>query len=168
MTQGCQEAKIVDTMSPNVNLILAVVQIVWLLVLTAFFWRIYSHYNRLIKISSGKSLQTVIDNLLQELALAKSNITYLQKKCDTIDQEGKLHIQRIGLVRFNPFKDTGGDQSFIVALLDGNNTGVVISGLYSRAGTRWYTKKLIAGKPIEHNLSEEEQQAIKEANILTK
>ena len=88
---------------------------------------------------------------------------FLKKYCDTIEKEGKFHIQKVGLLRFNPFKDTGGDQSFILSLLDGKNTGVIISGLYSRSGTRWYAKKVVAGKAVEHELSEDEKRALREA-----
>ena len=66
-------------------------------------------------------------------------------------------------VRFNPFKDTGGDQSFIISLVDGNDTGGIISGLYARTGTRWYAKKIVKGKSAEHELSDEEKKALKEA-----
>jgi len=82
--------------------------------------------------------------------------------------DGSLHIQKIGLVRFNPFKDTGGDQSFILSLLDAHNTGVVISGLYSRTGTRWYAKKVVVGKGSEHELSDEEVKAVHQARIIGK
>ena len=69
----------------------------------------------------------------------------------------------MGLLRFNPFKDTGGDQSFILSLVNGKDTGVIISGLYSRSGTRWYAKRVVDGKSVDHELSEEEKKALKEA-----
>ena len=72
------------------------------------------------------------------------------------------------MLRFNPFKDTGGDQSFIISLVDSYNTGVVISGLYSRSGTRWYAKQVIDGKGVEHELSTEENKAIHLARIVEK
>ncbi len=56
-------------------------------------------------------------------------------------------IQRTGLVRYNPFEDTGGNQSFAVALLDANGDGVVVSSLHARNGTRIYAKA-IAGGPL--------------------
>jgi hypothetical protein len=80
----------------------------------------------------------------------------LQKICD-------ISITKVGVVRFNPFKDTGGDQSFAIALMDSNNNGLVISSLYSREGTRIYTKPIEAGKSINYNLSDEEQEAINKA-----
>lgn len=101
--------------------------------------------------------------LLRDVSVAKKDIENLKLYCDKIQREGVLHIQKIGLVRFNPFKDTGGDQSFILSLVDGNNTGVIISGLYSRSGTRWYAKRVVKGKSLEHELSDEEKKALKEA-----
>ena len=69
---------------------------------------------------------------------------------------------RVGVVRFNPFPDTGGDQSFAVALLDGHDDGIVLSGLHSRAGCRVYAKP-VAGGTSTYNLSQEEQRAIQQS-----
>lgn len=135
----------------------------WLFILTIFIFRIYSHYNRLTKGISNKTLKSILDHLLSDLEISKKDIEILTKRCDTIEKEAKFHIQKIGLLRFNPFKDTGGDQSFILALLDYQDCGVVISGLYSRSGTRWYAKKVKNGKGVDHNLSDEEKNALKEA-----
>ena len=104
-----------------------------------------------------------MENLLKDMDLAKKDIDSLRLYCDKIQKDGSLHIQKIGLTRFNPFKDTGGDQSFILSLADGNDTGVIISGLYARSGTRWYAKRIVKGKSIEHELSEEEKKVLKEA-----
>ena len=93
--------------------------------------------------------------------MAKKDIDFLKSYCDKIQRKGLFHIQKIGLVRFNPFKDTGGDQSFILSLVDGNDTGVIISGLFARTGTRWYAKRIVKGKSLEHDLSEEEKKALK-------
>lgn len=139
--------------------------IVWIAVLTFFFWSLSGHYNNLVKTTNKKTLQTVLDSLISEIQLAKKDIANLSKTCDTIIEEGRLHIQKIGLLRFNPFKETGGDQSFILALLDENDNGVVLSGLYSRAGMRWYAKKIKQGKGLDHNLSEEEKEAIRQAMV---
>ena len=109
--------------------------------LSFFFWRILQHYNRLNKGSKRKNFKTVFDDLLKDVELAKKDIEYLKQYSVQLEKEGLLHIQKVGLVRFNPFKDTGGDQSFILSLIDGKDTGVIISGLYSRSGTRWYAKK---------------------------
>ena len=150
-------------MAVDLVLVALGVVILWLLVLTIFFWRTLSHYNNLTKGVSEKSLKSVLEKLLKENDLNRKDIEYLKGYCAKIEKEGLLHIQKVGLVRFNPFKDTGGDQSFILSLIDGNDTGVIISGLYSRSGTRWYAKKVAEGKGTEHELTEEEKKALKEA-----
>ena len=144
-------------------LILAVI-FVWLVSLSFFFWRILSHYNKLAKGVSEKSLRVVLEELLKDTELNKKDIDYLKEYSARIEKDGLLHIQKVGLIRFNPFKDTGGDQSFILSLVDGKDTGVVISGLYSRSGTRWYAKRVVSGKGVDYELSEEEKKSLKEAS----
>lgn len=146
-----------------VVLIVFAILVLWLLLVTVFAVRLSNHYNLLVKDSNKRTLQTILEGLLKDVDESKKGIEMLKERCDTIVRDGNFHIQKIGLLRFNPFKDTGGDQSFILALLDGQDTGVVISGLYSRAGTRWYAKKIKEGKGVEHELSDEEKQAIKSA-----
>lgn len=140
-----------------------VIALVWLMVLTFLLLKSISHYTNLVRGSNNQNLKIILEGLLKGLDVARKDINVLISRCDKIDKESLLHIQKIGLLRFNPFKDTGGDQSFILALLDNNDTGVVISSLYSRSGMRWYAKKIIGGKATEHELSDEEKKAIKEA-----
>lgn len=148
--------------------IVVIVLSVWLVVITFFFWKLASHYNNLVKGANNQTLSSVLEKQMQDITLAKKDIAFLQEKCDRIEKEGRLHIQKIGLLRFNPFKDTGGDQSFILALVDGQDTGVVISGLYSRSGTRWYAKKVLQGNSVDHILSAEEKKALQEATHIRK
>ena len=135
----------------------------WLFTLSVFVFKTLSHYNNLTKGITRKNLNAVLENFIKDMGMVKSDVDYLKAYCDKIQKEGLLHIQKVGLLRFNPFKDTGGDQSFILSLVDANDTGVVISGLYSRSGTRWYAKRVISGKSTDHELSEEEKKALKEA-----
>jgi len=152
-------------MSTNIIFFVLALIFVWLLSLSFFFWRILQHYNRLTNGVSEKGLKAVLDNLLKESELNKKDIEYLKEYSARIEKDGLLHIQKVGLIRFNPFRDTGGDQSFILSLIDGNDNGVIISGLYSRSGTRWYAKRVANGKGIEHELSEEEKKALREASV---
>ena len=145
--------------------IIIVILGVWLGVLTWMYRKMQMHYNSLIKATNKQSLQDILGVLLKQLGTAKKDIEILRARCDTIEKEGKLHIQKIGLLRFNPFEDTGGNQSFIIALVDSNNTGVIISGLYARAGTRWYAKRVVKGKGVEHELSEHEKKALNNAEL---
>lgn len=150
--------------SDIISIILCFVAL-WLFILTILLWKTISHYNKLSQGIKNKDFKNIMENLLKDIDVAKKDIENLKAYCDRINKEGHLHIQKIGLVRFNPFKDTGGDQSFILSLVDGNNTGVIISGLYARSGTRWYAKRVVSGKSLEHDLSEEEKRSLKEVNL---
>lgn len=132
-------------------------------IMSVFLWKALSHYNKLVQGLADKNFKSLIENILKDIHIAKRDIDYLKSYCDKIQKDGLLHIQKIGLIRFNPFKDTGGDQSFILSLVDGNDTGVIISGLYARTGTRWYAKRVVKGRSLEHELSAEEKNALKAA-----
>lgn len=151
------------TMLYNFVILSFIVLAIWLIVLTIAFFKMLAYYNKLTKGLTDQSLKSVLESLMKHANSAKNDIDHLKSYCDKMQRDGLLHVQKIGLLRFNPFKDTGGDQSFILSLTDANDTGVVISGLYSRSGTRWYTKKVISGRGVEHDLSEEEKKALKEA-----
>lgn len=140
---------------------LLILGLTWLGIVTFYLRRIMQHYQTLTRGVNKKNLEFVLENLTKDTDQAKKNISNLISRCDTIEKNETYHIQKIGLLRFNPFKDTGGDQSFILTLSDANNTGVVITGLYSRSGLRWYAKSIFEGKGVEHELSEEEKKALK-------
>ncbi len=136
----------------------------WLAFLTYSF---YKQNSKILTISKGSSDLSIIDILNKVVGKQAA----LDKKIDTIEKnveglifDSKFYIQKIGLVRFNPFNDTGGDQSFILALTNFEDSGVVISGLHTRNGTRWYAKKVVKGKGVEHELSDDEIKAIKNAS----
>jgi len=86
----------------------------------------------------------------------------LKKSVEKISQKSKASVQKVGMVRYNPFSDVGGDQSFSIALLDGENNGIVITSLFSRDGNRVYGKSVKNGKS-EYSLSSEEKKAIEKA-----
>ncbi len=71
-------------------------------------------------------------------------------------------VRHVGLVRFSPFHDTGGDQSFALALLDGRGDGVVLTGLHSRHDSRLYAKP-IEGGSSSYSLTTEEREAMSRA-----
>jgi len=77
-------------------------------------------------------------------------------------------LHKVAVVRFNPFKELGGNQSFAIALLDGNKSGIVISSLHTREGTRVYSKPILEGKSEKYALTEEEKNAINIASASKK
>lgn len=137
----------------------------WVLVLSFFLWQTLNHYNKLTSKTSAKTLREALEKILENTQIFEKKIDELASHIETIEHDGLFHAQRIGLVRFNPFKDTGGNQSFVLAVLDGHDNGVVISSLHGRSGARWYAKTILSGKGKEHGLSEEEEEAIRQAKL---
>ena len=136
---------------------------VWVGVLTVLVLRMIGHYNRLTKGVSATGLKSVLDEILDVQMGLKKQGNVLTLELGKLAADGQLHIQRIGIVRFNPFADTGGAQSFTMSLLDGQDNGIVITSLYARTGNRWYVKEVQKGTGKDIELSREEQAAIKKA-----
>ncbi len=155
-------------MSDILIFVLFVASFAWLVFLTVIFWKMLIHYNKLTQGAGSQGLKGLLEDVLKSSTQNKKDIENLRSYCDRIEKEGHFHIQKVGLLRFNPFKDTGGDQSFILSLVDRSDTGVIISGLYSRSGLRWYVKKVINGEGAEHELSDDEKKALKEAGNVNK
>jgi len=101
-------------------------------------------------LNQNKAIKT-LDHDIQELFNISNKINHLALR----------GLFKVGIVRFNPFRDVGGDQSFAVALLNGKNNGLTISSLYSREGTRIYCKNIIDGQSEKYPLTDEEKEAIK-------
>jgi len=89
-----------------------------------------------------------IDEVLTQFKELKSDFQKIVAELETLKKANQTNVQKIGVVRFNPFEGLGGNQSFTVAILDGNNSGAVITSLFTREGNRVY------GKPIKEGLSE--------------
>lgn len=139
------------------------VLIAWIVGLTYVVFRMVRHYNKLTGGSDKTGLKEVLEGLLATQKGLQGETKDLYKALEEVKHEGRLHVQRIGLVRFNPFADTGGSQSFTFAILDGQNNGLVMTSLYARSGHRWYIKEVVGGKGKELALSREEQAAVKKA-----
>ena len=136
---------------------------VWLSILSVFFYRIFKHYQKLTKGVTKKDLRSVLEKLLKDSEKESKRIDKLIKETEKLKKDELYDIQRIGLVRYNPFAETGGDQSFCLAILDGQGSGLVISSLHSRDTTRVYAKPVRKGKAAGYELSDEEKRAIKKA-----
>ena len=92
-----------------------------------------------------------------------SQLDVLVRRLEGQEAAGKRAIQRVGIVRYNPFEDTGSNQSFVLAMLDAQGDGFVLSSLHSRQQTRVFLKQLVKGK-ADTALSQEENEAIRRAS----
>jgi len=103
-----------------------------------------------------------IEELLNHFGILERKFQKISSELENIKKQNQFSIQKIGIIRFNPYKEIGGNQSFSIALLNGQNNGLVITSLYCRDGNRFYGKSIENGKS-QYSLSEEEQLAIKKA-----
>lgn len=139
---------------------------VWLALVTYYFYKFVSHFNSLIKNTNRKSLQDAFQKVIEEAKFSQQNVQALNKRLDQQEKKAEETIQNVSLVRFNPFENTGGLESFVVTLLDHNKSGILFTSLQSRTGTRWYAKKIKMGKGVDYDLSKEEKEAVDKAKPL--
>ncbi len=120
----------------------------------------------------GQTPYTVDDPILDQLLA--SQMQRLDGVADELMAQGariramegvsRHAVQRVGLVRYNPYEDTGGNQSFALALLDADANGVVLTSLHSRNATRVYLRTIVAGR-CDAALSAEEAEALRQAGV---
>lgn len=118
-----------------------------------------------LKGKNGQELEPLILENSKEIESLNDDVQELY------DISGKIHslasrgLCKAGMIRFNPFNDIGGDQSFSLALIDGKNCGFVLSSLHTKENTRVYLKPIIEGKSEKYPLTEEEKEAVATASL---
>jgi hypothetical protein len=117
-------------------------------------------YRALVGDGTGGTLVSVLEQHVARVDAVGSELQEQRAVVDLLERRSRGSLQHIGLVRFNPFDDTGSDQSFALALLDERRDGVVISSLHGRSNTRLFAKPVTGGESA-HTLSDEELQAIR-------
>lgn len=117
-------------------------------------------YRSLVSDSQGGSLQQLLDSHLGKVIEVGTKMEELTRLYEALEVRSRGSLQHVGMVRFNPFEDTGSDQSFAIALLDDRRDGIVLSSLHGRGQTRVFAKPVEGGEST-HQLSDEEAQAIR-------
>lgn len=131
--------------------VLVSVTAIWLLGLSVLVWQTWVFLKKLFPKQRG-DFRDKLEEVLEKI-----------KSLDEFKKQSLGHVQKIALKRYNPYQDTGGDQSFSVALLDGHNNGIVITSLHNRTGTRVFAKSVKGGKEDKFQFSEEEKAVVAEA-----
>jgi len=109
----------------------------------------------------GKSLEALMLKNSSDIKEIDKDIQELYNISNQLHKLVLSSVHKVGIIRFNPFGDIGGDQSFSVAFLDGKNSGVVISSLHTKEGTRVYSKPISKGEAEKYPLTEEEKNVVK-------
>jgi hypothetical protein len=137
------------------------VVVVWNIVITVILIRINSK-NNLFFDDSSKNLRELVTRSITDQKSINGRINKVEASIEEIVKIIQGSYQKFAMVRYNPFRETGGDQSFSMALLDLRDNGIVITSIHGREVDRIYAKEITNGKS-KHNLSAEEIEAIKGA-----
>lgn len=139
--------------------------ILMILYITNFFTlrSIRNNYLKFVKkLGNGENVEEILKKYINKVEDVESNNKELAQYCKRLDMDISKAIQKVGILRYSAFKDTGSDLSFTLALLDQNNDGVVLNGIYSREMSNIYAKPIKNGTST-YTVSEEEKEAIKRA-----
>ena len=146
----------------NINLLLSVIAIIWTLLLTIFTFWLYKSLKNLFKDSTDKNFIKAFRRIEEIQQNNLKDILNLNLNLDSFKKDSKFNIQKVKYVKYNPFKETGGNNSFSLVLLDGNKNGIIITSLHTRERTRLYLKEIALGES-KIELSEDEEKVLKES-----
>lgn len=135
----------------------------WALWLSIALSRLRKDISTLFAGKKGVDLEHLLLGQIKDIKSLDQEIQELYEISNRLRELALKSIHKVSLLRFNPFKEVGGNQSFSLALLDGKNDGMVISSLHTREGTRVYAKPIASGEANGFPLTDEEKQVIKEA-----
>lgn len=144
----------------NVLIIIMFIGFIVLLINTIKMNNKYKNFMK--KLGSGKNLEKDLENFMYKVDRVEKQNNEIMEFCKSLNSNMSNCIQKVGIVRYSAFKDTGSDLSFTVALLDEENSGVVFNGIYSREMSNIYAKPVKNGNST-YTLSEEETEAIRRA-----
>ena len=146
------------------GILIAVVMLFFLMIFLCYkYSKLQKNYNRFIKkVGNGENIQEDLENFMYKVDKVEKQNAEILGNCSQLSNELEKCIQKIGIIRYNAFKDTGSDLSFALAMLDDKNNGVVLNGIYSREMSNIYAKPVENGKS-SYTLSEEEKMAIDKA-----
>ena len=148
-------------MMPVQSLVFIIV-VLWLVLLTAFSFGVYFFIRRFSNNVDKGNIVKLIDNIILKERSNAAKIVNIQKTLKQMDNESRFNLQKVGLVKFNPYNEMGGDHSFSIVLLDKDLDGFAITALHARERTRVYVKDIMKGKS-KYELSKEELRALKKA-----
>jgi hypothetical protein len=135
----------------------------WLALITFIVLKLRNHYRRLIKRAGVHSIDGILDSLIKEAEKAENRTNHLEKKLQELIVASSHMYRKIGIVQFHALGKTEGEKSFVIALLNDLQSGIVLDFMYIPDGVRVYTKRIKEGKGETLELTQEELEAIQKA-----
>lgn len=143
----------------DISVVLFIILVIWLFVVTVLIIKLRTFFNTLSKDLKVENITGLLQQIFKNQERNQKSIEEFQKQIEYFAKQQETHMQKYGFVRFNPFGDMGGDHSFCLTLLDGRNTGFILTGLHTRERTRVYVKYIKRSKS-EYDLSKEEKKSL--------
>ena len=148
---------------PGVPIIIMFLLIVVLLVLLIFLLVRYNQlnvsYQMFMKGRKAESHEEEIGALFDDIVSLKASTEKNRKDIKKIIENLRETYQRVGIVKYDAFKEMGGKLSFSIALLNDNETGFIINSIHSSEGCYVYTKEIVNGE-CAITLGDEEKKAL--------
>lgn len=141
---------------------LTLILLIVVIVLLVQNQKLKKKYNRFMQGSKAKSLEKEIQDLIEEVRNLGESSKAHERDIKNLYKKHQGAFQKMGLIKYDAFKEMGGKLSYGLALLDENNDGFIINSVHSSAGCYSYSKSIKGGKS-EIELSEEEKQVISQA-----
>ena len=122
--------------------IIIVLLFIIVVVLFKSIGKLEDRYRRLMRGANGKNIENLLNSKLDQIQDAKQNCEDAIEEIKKLENEIKGCVQKVSIMRYKAFEDVGSDLSFSIALLDGNNDGVVLTGIYARQDSTTYAKPI--------------------------
>jgi len=144
-------------------IIIIILLFIMVIVLFKAVGRVEIKYKRLMKGTSNKNLEEILLERLDSVDEAKEVSEKALKECEKLEIKLKDCIQKVAIMRYKAFENVGSDLSFSIAMLDDNNDGIILTGIYGRQESTTYAKPIDKGIS-RYDLSEEELYVLNEAS----
>lgn len=120
-------------------------------------------YKAFMQGAEGKSLQESFEKKFKNMDYINEKIDEIDTRLNGIDDNLLKTYQKVGIVKYDAFKEVGGTLSFVLTLLTKENDGFIMNSMHSnKEGCYIYIKEVQAGE-VFVNLSEEERQSLEQA-----
>ncbi len=119
-------------------------------------------YRKLMRGVNNKNLEDMVVSYLDRIDEVKQENEVMKQMYEQVNEELKTCIQKNSMMRYKAFDDVGSDLSFSIALLDGNNNGVILTSIYGRNESTTYAKPIDKGIS-RYDLSQEENKVLEQA-----
>lgn len=134
---------------------------IWVGILSFLIWKQNIFLKSLFPKSGERDIRRKFEEVLGQIEDFGQDLENVRNESSIVKKLGLSHIQRVELLRYNPYDDTGGDQSFTICLLNDLGSGVVVTSLHARSGTRVFAKPVLQGKADKYQFSKEEEEIVR-------